>query len=26
LAAGGWARDSDGHSSPYVRLGVVMRQ
>ena len=26
LAAGGWARDSDGHSSPYVRLGTVMRR
>ena len=25
LAAGGWARDSDGRSSPYVRLGVTMR-
>jgi hypothetical protein len=26
LAAGGWARDSDGRSSPYLRLGVVRRQ
>ena len=26
LAAGGWARDSAGRSSPYVRLGPVMRQ
>jgi len=25
LAAGGWARDSAGRSSPYVRLGVTMR-
>ena len=24
-AAGGWARDSDGRSSPYVRLGVMQR-
>lgn len=26
LAAGGWARDSTGSSSPYVRLGVTMRR
>jgi MFS family permease len=26
LAAGGWARDSAGRSSPYVRLGLVTRQ
>ena len=26
LAAGGWARDSAGLSSPYVRLGVTMRR
>lgn len=26
LAAGGWARDSAGRSSPYARLGLVMRQ
>lgn len=26
LAAGGWARDSAGRSSPYVRLGIVMRR
>ncbi len=25
-AAGGWAGDSDRRSSPYVRLGVLMRQ
>lgn len=24
-AAGGWARDSDGHSSPYVRLGLMQK-
>ncbi len=24
-AAGGWARDSDGQSSPYVRLGLMRR-
>lgn len=24
-AAGGWVRDSDGRSSPYVRLGVMQR-
>lgn len=26
LAAGGWARDSTGLSSPYARLGIVMRR
>jgi hypothetical protein len=25
LAAGGWARDSDGRASPYVRLGLMQR-
>lgn len=25
-AAGGWARDSDGRSSPYLRLGFITRQ
>jgi hypothetical protein len=25
-AAGGWAEDSDGRSSPYLRLGVLKRQ
>jgi hypothetical protein len=24
-AAGGWARDSDGVSSPYVRLGLMQK-
>jgi hypothetical protein len=24
-AADGWARDSDGRSSPYVRLGLLQR-
>jgi hypothetical protein len=24
-AASGWARDSDGHDGPYLRLGVIMR-
>ena len=24
-AAGGWARDTDGHSSPYVRLGLMQK-
>jgi hypothetical protein len=24
-AAGGWARDSDGNSSPYVRLGLMQK-
>jgi hypothetical protein len=23
--AGGWARDSDGVSSPYVRLGLMQK-
>jgi hypothetical protein len=25
VAAGGWARDSDGESSPYVRLGMMQK-
>jgi len=25
VAAGGWARDSDGQSSPYVRLGMMQK-
>ena len=25
-AAGGWARDTDGRASPYLRLGVMTRQ
>jgi hypothetical protein len=24
-AGGGWARDSDGRSSPYVRLGLMQK-
>ena len=24
--AGGWARDSDGRSSPYARMGMTVRQ
>jgi hypothetical protein len=25
MAASGWAKDSDGHDGPYLRLGVIMR-